>query len=1450
MKKYIFFIVLICLSIFGFSQTNKNISSQIKHNIDPIKKITKDEYDKLKSRGLINGNETVIRSDKKKSAAVNIALKPALTNNVAVITPCDFPPTTGNNGFPTPASGSVNDDETNSFTLPFSFCFYGASYTSMNVFDNGNVQFSTNSTAFTSTGFPSTTVNMIAPFWADGTADVIKNGLRYGKCKVDNFSSTTHVIVSWDSLPYYQGSSPSSFTDLSLLNSFQLVITDGTDPILPPGKNVGFYYKNMMWTTGNASSGTSGFPTSQPGNPATVGANEGNGVDFFQIGRFGLPGSIFDGPNGNSDGVSWLNGKKFFFNLCPPAGSNLEPFSTLIGYCDTYTVCGNDNLTINNIYNSGEQSNQTVSVSVSAPSLAGSFTYSTSAVGNVTSISMNVDGSTATNGAHVVTISATDNGVPAMSNVLTFTVYVDHTATNALSGNIVITPTVGVCPGAVATASLNLTGTPSTILWNNNSTATSTSFTVTPSLDSLVFVTVTSGQCQKTIKNYIHVSPVPTASITGNTSLCSGTNSTTVLSATNTTHTPDQSPYTYTWSGSTTPVPFNTQNTTVSGGTYSVIIKNKYNCQSTATTTVVLNQSPVFTVVPTNTTVCQGSVPLSINFGSGTTSSCGLASTPCSSSNTFQVGVGTSNGSSSNYTPYNGTWESGHHQYLYKAAELTAAGITAGKLSSLAFNITSLNSGNTSYANFAIKVKCTTANVLTTTMDVSGFSQVYSSASINVATGWNQYNFSQPYTWDGTSNILVDICYYDINWNGNNSVQYSTMSYNAVSYNTSSSNICGTSSASGTSTNRPNIRFGYCSAVPNPNDYSYSWSPATGLSSTSVYNPTATVNNSITYSVIVTPTAATTCTRVGTTSLTVTTPQQPTITAVTSTCTSAPAFSLTATPSGGSWSVTATTNSLGVFTPSLVTTSNNIVTYSYGTIGCAYTATTNVYIEKYVPSNITSSISPQCVGNPIINLFSPTLTQYTTGVWSGNGIISGSSFDPAAAGTGTTVLTYSTNSSPMGLCPSTNTLAVSVFSLSQPAITSAGPYCDNFPPQTMTVSSTGGTWSAISPGTSINSVGVFTPSISLIGTNTILYTIVNGPCIKTQSLSIDVQAFTPATILGTITPQCVYNNTVDLAPPFTMFGSGVWSGPGITGSVFSPTLAGVNTHTLIYTLNQGGLCEDDDSLVVIVNRTPTPNILITDISGCNYPFVTDFRETTEVNGIAEWDFGNGVTLTGPLTVQNTYTNAGMYRVSITYTDNATGCVGTYTAAQTVTVFPVPEANFESPDNLSVVDADVKYTNLTPNPNNDITFLWNIADLQISTQTDANYLFTNSGVYTTTLIATNSNGCQDTMIRAITINPDVVLYVPNAFTPGDDGLNDKFQVFLPPTGVDYSTFNLVIYDRWGGLVYKTSDVNVFWNGARNNSGEILPQGIYVWKITFKDEQKKHYEKVGHVTLMQK
>ena len=118
------------------------------------------------------------------------------------------------------------------------------------------------------------------------------------------------------------------------VNTFQLIITDGTDPIVPNGANVSFCYKDMQWTTGSASGGVNGFG----GTPASVGANQGNGIDYIQFGRFDQPGTAYDGPFGLNDGVSFLDDQYFSFST-DITTANVPPVISGQSVCDSLILC-------------------------------------------------------------------------------------------------------------------------------------------------------------------------------------------------------------------------------------------------------------------------------------------------------------------------------------------------------------------------------------------------------------------------------------------------------------------------------------------------------------------------------------------------------------------------------------------------------------------------------------------------------------------------------------------------------------------------------------------------------------------------------------------------------------------------------------------------------------------------------------------------------------------------------------------------------------------------------------------------------------------------------------------------------------------------------------------------------------------------------------------------------
>ncbi|NBP75831.1 MAG: hypothetical protein EBU61_07350, partial [Crocinitomicaceae bacterium] len=209
--------------------------------------------------------------------------------------------------------------------IPFSFNLYGQLYTALYINNNGNLTFTGPMGTYSATAFPSS-VNgaIVAPFWGDvdtrpSTGSTIPNGQVVYKI------TPSAMYVNWEDVGYFN-------TQGDKRNTFQLIISDGIDPVIEGG-NVAFCYENMDWTTGSASQGINGFG----GIPATAGANKGNGISYFLISRFDHPGNDFDGALGNPDGIDWLDYKSFAFDAS--FSGNIPPIPDGIASCDTFRVC-------------------------------------------------------------------------------------------------------------------------------------------------------------------------------------------------------------------------------------------------------------------------------------------------------------------------------------------------------------------------------------------------------------------------------------------------------------------------------------------------------------------------------------------------------------------------------------------------------------------------------------------------------------------------------------------------------------------------------------------------------------------------------------------------------------------------------------------------------------------------------------------------------------------------------------------------------------------------------------------------------------------------------------------------------------------------------------------------------------------------------------------------------
>ncbi len=388
--------------------------------------ISKSEYQNLKQAGLIDPTQNYSFSDL--AFPTNIKYNGSIEKNglCDCIVPLDS----------TFLLAMLPNDDNSSelINLPFTFDFYGNQYNSLYINNNGNISFVSPYITWTSNSFPDSSYNMIAPFWGDvdtrGSIDSLGNSIGDGGSVWYKITPTA-IIVNWNQVGYFNMHS-------DLVSTFQLIITNGADSLISAGGNVSFCYQDMQWTTGDASSGWGGFG----GSPATVGVNVGNGVDFFQVGQFDQPGTNFDGPINNNDGIDFLDGQEIYFNVAGMATSNTPPLLISSAICDTIDVYTGDTLQKNtNVVDFSiglmtPEVNQAITISYDSNAPANAFSYNVSNLGNqFYNIDASFDATGVAPGIYTVNLTAKDNGIPVGITTKQFIFNVKYDASLAAEVN-------------------------------------------------------------------------------------------------------------------------------------------------------------------------------------------------------------------------------------------------------------------------------------------------------------------------------------------------------------------------------------------------------------------------------------------------------------------------------------------------------------------------------------------------------------------------------------------------------------------------------------------------------------------------------------------------------------------------------------------------------------------------------------------------------------------------------------------------------------------------------------------------------------------------------------------------------------------------------------------------------------------------------------------------------
>jgi gliding motility-associated-like protein len=230
-----------------------------------------------------------------------------------------------------------------------------------------------------------------------------------------------------------------------------------------------------------------------------------------------------------------------------------------------------------------------------------------------------------------------------------------------------------------------------------------------------------------------------------------------------------------------------------------------------------------------------------------------------------------------------------------------------------------------------------------------------------------------------------------------------------------------------------------------------------------------------------------------------------------------------------------------------------------------------------------------------------------------------------------------------------------------------------------------------------------------------------------------------------------------------------------------------------------------------------------------------------------WNLGDGTTVYGERAL-HAYSEPGSYSVSLTVwtTD---GCIDTSTYAITnmIEVWPLPTGVVTvDPDTQFVFDPAFVFEGTTDLGVSCSLYTGDGLFLNDTSSTcTIEHFYIDTGTYTAVMVFTDQNGCQVTDTALVRVEPEVRFWLPNAFTPNGDRINDTWG----PKAFGFSEFELWVYDRWGKQMFYTTDPFEQWNGTFNNQGNHEPvQGVYAYRILARSVKSDVIRELGSVILV--
>jgi len=348
----------------------------------------------------------------------------------------------------------------------------------------------------------------------------------------------------------------------------------------------------------------------------------------------------------------------------------------------------------------------------------------------------------------------------------------------------------------------------------------------------------------------------------------------------------------------------------------------------------------------------------------------------------------------------------------------------------------------------------------------------------------------------------------------------------------------------------------------------------------------------------------------------------------------------------------------------------------------------------------------------------------------------------------------------------------------------------------------------------------------------------DGNCSATDSVFYSVTA--PPLITFSVPPgQCIEGNSFDFTAQgaFTATADFNWSlGPNTvytlssTPSLTNVVFTTVGSQTITLQVDDSGCLSNVYSADVVIYEEPIADFSAEVIEGCAPVVVNFINNSSGPNNLQySWSFGFGE-LSNSETPKFIYEIPGVYDVSLNVS-TLNGCSNSLDRKNYITVFPVPNAGFSlSKFKTTITEPEVSISSFTEQNNSiQITFTIQPGNVVFNEDT-VTYILPDTGLYIITQVIRNSFGCVDSTNKTIQVNTGYRIYVPNSFSPNNDGTNDYFTVY----GEDVRKFKLTIFNRWGEQLYQSYDKENGWDGTVRTTDRKVPQGVYLYVIEATDD----------------